>query len=99
VYDPEGRIIEFTEHFHKMLAKALNAHRGRWENMWSSEPPCLVQLVEEQDVLDKLVCVALNPVKAGLVERVHHWPGVHLSASVLEDHVGAWSHDEHLLVG
>lgn len=83
VYDPEGRIIEFTEHFHKMLAKALNAHRGRWENLWSSEPPCLVQLVEEQDVLDKLVYVALNPVKAGLVERVHHWPGVHGLAALL----------------
>src|SRR5262249_4274710 len=29
--DRYGRIIEFTEHFHKMLAKCLNASRGRWE--------------------------------------------------------------------
>ena len=76
VYDREGRAIEFMEHFHKMLAKAQNAHRGRRENLWSSEPPCLVQLVEVDDVLDKLVYVATNPVKAGLVERAHHWPGV-----------------------
>jgi REP element-mobilizing transposase RayT len=84
VHDPDGRIIEFTEHFHKMLAKALNAHRGRWENLWSSEPPCLVQLVEVADVMDKLVYVATNPVKAGLVERVHHWPGVHGLSALLK---------------
>ncbi len=84
VYDAEGRIIEFMEHFHKMLAKALNAHRGRRENLWSSEPPCLVQLVEVGDLLDKLVYVATNPVKDGLVDRVHHWPGVHGLAALLQ---------------
>ncbi|MCB9571327.1 MAG: hypothetical protein H6709_04490 [Kofleriaceae bacterium] len=83
VYDRDGRAIEFMEHFHKMLAKAQNAHRGRRENLWSSEPPCLVQLVEIDDVLDKLVYVATNPVKAGLVDRAHHWPGVHGLAALL----------------
>ncbi|MCB9562070.1 MAG: hypothetical protein H6708_16830 [Kofleriaceae bacterium] len=83
VYDRDGRAIEFMEHFHKMLAKAQNAHRSRRENLWSSEPPCLVQLVEIDDVLDKLVYVATNPVKAGLVERAHHWPGVHGLAALL----------------
>ena len=76
VYDGEGRVIEFMEHFHKMLAKAQNAHRGRGENLWSSEPPSLVQLVGVDDLLEKLVYVATNPVKAGLVDRAHHWPGV-----------------------
>ena len=83
VYDRDGRAVEFMEHFHKMLAKAQNAHRGRRENLWSSEPPCLVELVEIDDVLDKLVYVATNPVKAGLVERAHHWPGVHGLAALL----------------
>jgi REP element-mobilizing transposase RayT len=32
-HDPDGRIIELTEHFHKMSARSLNAHRGRWENL------------------------------------------------------------------
>jgi hypothetical protein len=27
------------------------------------------------DLMDKLVYIATNPVKDGLVERVHHWPG------------------------
>ena len=76
VYDRHGTIIEFTEHFHKMLAKCQNALRGRWENMWASRPPSFVKLVTRKDVIDKLVYAATNPVKDGLVERVRHWPGV-----------------------
>src|SRR5205807_9903538 len=75
LFDRYGRIIEFTEHFHKMLAKCQNALRRRWENLWSSEPPCLVRLVDRADVIDKIVYVAANPVLAHLVARVHHWPG------------------------
>jgi REP element-mobilizing transposase RayT len=83
VFDRYGSIIEFTEQFHKMFAKAQNAHRGRWENLWSSEPPCIVRLVDRNDVIDKLVYGATNPVKDGLVERVHHWPGVNGLAALL----------------
>jgi len=76
LYDRNGTICEFMEHFHKMLAKCMNALRGRWENFFSSEPPCLVQLVDRNDILDKLTYAATNPVKDGLVERVADWPGV-----------------------
>jgi putative transposase len=85
LFDRHGRVIEFTEHFHKMLAKAQNAHRGRWENLWSSEPPCLLRLIDPADVLDKIVYAATNPVKDGLVERVHHWPGVNGLSALLND--------------
>ena len=77
-FDPHGRVIEFMEHFHKMLAKCVNALRGRWENMWSSETPCIVELVNPSDVIDKIVYVATNPVLDHLVECVHHWPGARL---------------------
>jgi putative transposase len=83
LFDRTGTINEFTEQFHKMTAKAVNAHRGRWENLWSSEPPCLVRLTDRNDVLDKLVYAATNPVKDGLVERVHHWPGVNGMSALL----------------
>ena len=83
LYDPDGMINEFTEHFHKMLAKAMNAHRGRWENLWASEAPSIVRLGDANDVLDKLVYAATNPVKDGLVERVHHWPGVNGLSALL----------------
>jgi putative transposase len=76
LFDRHGRIVEFTEHFHKMTARAMNALRGRCENLWSSEPPSLLRLVDAADVVDKLVYAATNPVKDHLVERVHQWPGV-----------------------
>jgi REP element-mobilizing transposase RayT len=75
VYDRHGREVEFREHFHKLMAKSQNALRGRWENMWSSEEPCVVEVMSAEDLLDKLVYVATNPVKDGLVDKVHHWPG------------------------
>jgi len=85
LFDRYGLIVEFMEHLHKMLAKAMNAHRGRWENLWSCEPPCLVRLTDPDDVLDKLVYAATNPVKDGLVERAHHWPGVNGLSALLDD--------------
>lgn len=75
LFDPNGHDVEFREHFHKMMAKSQNALRGRWENFWSSEEPCVVEVMTAEDLLDKLVYIATNPVKDGLVEKVHHWPG------------------------
>ena len=76
IYDRVGNYPEFLEHFHKMVARCLNAYRGRWENFWSSEQVCVVRLVGAEDIISKLVYVATNPVKDHLVERVHQWPGV-----------------------
>jgi putative transposase len=75
-FDRWGRYPEFLEHFHKLFARSQNALRGRWENFWSSEQVCVVKLVDREDVMDKLVYTATNPVKDGLVDRVDHWPGV-----------------------
>jgi putative transposase len=74
-YDAHGNHVEFRERFHKLMAKSQNALRGRWENMWSTEETCIVETVSAEDMLDKLVYIATNPVKDGLVEKVHHWPG------------------------
>jgi putative transposase len=76
IEDPEGSYPAFIEHFHKLFAKCQNALRGRWENFWSSEQTSVVRLVEADDVLDKMTYALTNPVKDGLVERAHHWPGV-----------------------
>jgi hypothetical protein len=74
-FDPKGWAIEFTHRFHTHPAKCVNAYRGRCEDMWSSAPPCLVELVEIDDIVEKLVYTATNPVKDGLVDKVRHWPG------------------------
>ncbi|MBC7978341.1 MAG: hypothetical protein H7138_25430 [Myxococcales bacterium] len=76
IFDQFGRYPEFVEHFHKMFARSQNVLRGRWESFWSSEQVSVVRLVNREDVIDKLVYTATNPVKDGLVDKVHHWPGV-----------------------
>ena len=76
IFDRHGRFPEFIEHFHKMFARSQNALRGRWENFWAAEEPCVTRLVDRETVIAKMVYTAANPVKDGLVERVHHWPGV-----------------------
>jgi len=86
IFDRDGTVPAFTEHFHKLLAKCQNAWRGRWENLWASEQACVVHLVDPDDVMHKLVYVATNPVKDRLVERVHHWPGVNGLAALLGGH-------------
>jgi putative transposase len=83
IFDRHGRYPEFAEHFHKMFARSQNALRGRWENFWSSEQVCVVKLVGREDVMDKLVYTAINPVKDHLVDRVHHWPGVNALPALL----------------
>lgn len=83
IYDPRGRYPEFTEQFHKMLARSQNALRGRWENFWAAEQVSVVRLVGRAAVLDKLVYTATNPVQAHLVDRVHHWPGVNALGALL----------------
>ena len=75
VVDRKGRLPEFLECFHKLLAKHQNALRGRWENFWASEQTSLVELVNPEDVLDKMVYTLTNPVADHLVARAHHWPG------------------------
>jgi len=74
-YDPDGNAIDFYHRFHTNLAKCVNALRRRWENVWSSMPPSLVELADIDAVVDKLVYTATNPVKDDLVEKVHQWPG------------------------
>ncbi len=75
IEDPQGNYPAFLEHFHKLFAKCQNALRGRWENFWASEQTSVVRLVDEGDVLSKMVYALSNPVKDGLVEKVAHWPG------------------------
>ncbi|HWO24224.1 MAG TPA: hypothetical protein VNO30_36020 [Kofleriaceae bacterium] len=83
IYDRDGTVPAFTEHFHKFVAKSQNAWRGRWENFWASEQVSVVHLVDVADVMHKLVYVATNPVKDRLVDKVHHWPGVNGLAALL----------------
>jgi REP element-mobilizing transposase RayT len=74
--DPYGKLPKFLENVHKLVAKAVNASLGRWENLWATEPPSLVELSSSEDVIDKVAYLAANPVAAGLVDRPQRWPGL-----------------------
>jgi len=74
--DPEARLPEFLEIFHKLVAKAQNASLGRWENLWSSDKTSVVLLVSDNDVVEKMAYTLANPTVAGLVKSPSDWPGV-----------------------
>src|SRR4029078_10469372 len=75
IFDRPGTGPAFYEHFHKLLAKCMNAMLGRWENFFSSEQVNVVRLETREALIDKLGYIATNPVKDGLVESVDQWPG------------------------
>jgi len=75
VVDTHGRMPEFLELFHKLVAKHQNALRGRWENFWASEATSVVELVGTEDILAKMTYALTNPVKDGLIDRADQWPG------------------------
>lgn len=75
LYDRHGRVPQFVEHFHKMVARCMNARWGRWENLWAAEEVCLTRLLTRDAVIDKLIYTASNPVKDLLVDKVIQWPG------------------------
>jgi REP element-mobilizing transposase RayT len=90
IHDPEGNFPIFTEHFHGLLARCQNAHLGRFENFWSSEPTSVVHLVEPNDILDKMTYAFTNPTAADLVDSVEEWPGVAtLHATLSGGHITA----------
>jgi REP element-mobilizing transposase RayT len=76
IHDPDGNFPVFAEHFHALLARCQNAHLGRFEAFWSSDPTSAVRLVEPADLLEKMVYAYSNPVAADLVDAIDDWPGV-----------------------
>ncbi len=73
--DVFGRLPEFEEIAHKLIARCVNASLGRWENLWSAEAPSAVRLEDDGAVLDKIVYTLCNPTAAGLVAFGKEWPG------------------------
>jgi len=74
--DPDARLPELLETFHKLVAKAQSASLGRWENLWSSDKRSVVLLVSDSDVLEKMTYTLANPTVAGLVKTPGDWPGL-----------------------
>lgn len=73
--DNEGQVPRFMGHMHKIVSNVVTPHHGWSENLWSTEQPNLVWLVDPEAMFEKLMYTLLNPVAADLVEKVIDWPG------------------------
>ncbi len=87
VTDRHGCLPEFMHWFNEFLAKCLNAELGRWESFWAPGSYSAVELVGRETLIERLVYVFANPVKAGLVSSHRDWPG----ARSLPEHVSGWT--------
>jgi REP element-mobilizing transposase RayT len=74
--DPHARLPAFQQYLDGLVAKALNAFYGRWENFWAPDTYSAVKLGSTGDILDKITYVLANPVAAGLVRHGRQWPGL-----------------------
>ena len=79
--DPRGVYPDFLRDFNGLLARVVNAARGRWEHFWDANQASVVLLEDEAAQLDKVVYTLTNPV--GLVEKAADWPGATALHAVL----------------
>ncbi len=54
----------------------MNVHPSRWEALWSSDEPIVVELCDAEAELEMLVHNLTDPVRQQLVDKVNNWPGV-----------------------
>jgi REP element-mobilizing transposase RayT len=76
VTDPHGQLPAFKCMLNAFIARALNAHRGRFDRFWSTEQGCDVELIDDVDLIEGIAYTQTNPVTAGLVRRGYRWPGL-----------------------
>lgn len=80
VTDTRGVLPMFTECLNKLVAKCMNAMRGRWENFWASEAVSYVRLLDDEAIIDKVAYTLCNPVLEGLVKCGDEWPGLRIGS-------------------
>lgn len=84
VCDPAGQLPLFLQLFHRLFACHQNALRKRTESFWAAnQPTSVVDLLDGDTVIEKLVYSIANPVKDLLVDKVEHWPGPNALAAIV----------------
>ena len=71
--DTTGHRSKFMQEFHGLYAKVLNRAHQRQDSLWSGSEPGNTWLLDTKALIDAMIYIWLNPVRAGLVERVMHW--------------------------
>lgn len=75
ISDPEGRRPQFSQRFNSLLARGINALRGRTGTFWDGSGPCDTRQPSDEETLEDLVYTLVNAVKAALVKHGDRWPG------------------------
>ena len=86
--DMAGALPAFLARFHRHLAMVLNVRRERSENFWSTDQTSVVLIVEDSDLVDKVVYALANPVAARLVDRTADWSGASSLRLMAPGHCG-----------
>lgn len=66
----------FFQKLNSLIARAVNAEFGDWENLFALGSYNAVKLLAGQDVAAKCAYTLLNPTAAGLVKLPEYWDGV-----------------------
>jgi len=76
--DPDARLPECMQLMNSLIARAVNATRARWEQLFEAGGASYsaVRLESAETLLDKVVYTLANPVSSGLVRHAHSWPGL-----------------------
>ena len=82
LHDVRGCYPAFLQWFDSLVARVVNCRRGRWGRFWDGDAVHVEHLLTAEAVERKLVYLACNPTRAGLVERGAEWPGVRSSPQV-----------------
>jgi len=83
VTDPDALLPRFIQLLDALVARALNASVGRWEDFWAPSSYSAVALLSPRDVVDKAAYTLANPVAAGLVRSACQWPGLWSAPDVI----------------
>ena len=75
ITDTKGYLPDFMRDLNSLLARSINAFRGRWESFWDRKSYSAVALIWDDDVISKMGYTVANPVAAGLVGRARQWGG------------------------
>ncbi len=73
----DSQLPKFTQSFHSLVARGLNAYYGRGENFWR-QPGSYgnVEVHDRETLEEQLLYVWTNVVKDGLCARPEEWHGV-----------------------
>lgn len=76
VTDTRGQLPAFKSMFNALVARSVNALRGRHDTFWSGDATCDVTLESDDRVLSRMAYTLANPTEAELVKWGHRWPGL-----------------------